>query len=119
MFNFLRHYFASTNTSIQYFRCNNYISTIFVAEQFTDTQENIDALHGETVTVITELPETGLEVTWMKNNVPLSITGERYQTVNQDCSYQLVIPDVTVEDTGQYKVLGGGFESMGSVRVYG
>ena len=61
----------------QYFSYNNYISVTFFTEQFIDIQENIDALHGETVTVITELPETGLEVTWMKDNVPFSITGER------------------------------------------
>ena len=41
----------------QYFSFNNYFSVTFVGEQFIDTQENIDALHGETVTVITELPD--------------------------------------------------------------
>ena len=45
----------------QYFSFNNYFSVTFVGEQFIDTQENTDALHGETVTMITELPDrTGL-----------------------------------------------------------
>ena len=45
-------------------------------EQFIDEQENVEALPGETVTIITELPEAGLEVTWLKDNVPLSLTDE-------------------------------------------
>ena len=78
-----------------------------------------DTSPGETVTVITELPEASLEVTWLKDNVPLSITDEKNKTTNQDYSYQLVIPAVTVGEAGQYKVQGGGFESMVSVHVNG
>ena len=69
--------------------------------------------------MITELPKAGLEVTWMKDNVPLSITDEKYETINQDTSYQLVIPDVTIEDGGEYKVQGGGFESTVPLSVHG
>ena len=52
----------------------------------------------------------------MKDNVPLSITDEKYETINQDTSYQLVILDVTSEDGGEYKVQGGGFESTVSTQ---
>ena len=74
---------------------------------------------GETETLITELPKAGLEVTWMKDNVPLSITDEKYETINQDTSFQLVILDVTSEDGGEYKVQGGGFESTVALSVQG
>ena len=74
---------------------------------------------GETVTLITELPEPGLEVTWLKDNVPLSITDGKYQTVNNDCSYEITIPDVKVEDGGEYPVEGGGYESTVSLTVKG
>ena len=88
-------------------------------KQFIDEQENVEALPGETVTIITELPEAGLEVTWLKDNVPLSLTDEKYETVNKDTSYELIIPDVTGEDAGEYKVQGGGFESKISLTVTG
>ena len=85
----------------------------------TDVQENAEAIPGETVTLMTELPETGLEVTWLKDNVPLSMTGGKYETVNKDCSYQLVIADVTVEDGGQYEVQGGEYQSTVLLTVNG
>ena len=75
-------------------------------------EENIESLPGETVTLITELPESGLEVTWLKDNVPLSMIDAKYETINKDYSYELLISDVTVEDAGNYKVQGGGFESV-------
>ena len=89
------------------------------ANILTDLQENVEALPGENVTLITELPESGLEVTWLKDNVPLSQIGGKYETINKDCSYELVIPDVTVEDGGEYKVQGGGYESSVLLNVNG
>ncbi len=81
--------------------------------------ENIEALPGETVTLISELPEAGLEVTWLKDNVPLRLSGEKYEAVNLDFSYQLVVPDVSQEDAGVYKVQGGQHEAVFSVSVNG
>ena len=69
--------------------------------------------------LITELPEPGLEVTWLKDNVPLSMSDGKYETTNRDCSYELVIPDVTIDDGGEYKVQGGGYESSVSLTVTG
>ena len=88
-------------------------------EQFTEEHANAEALPGETVTLITELPEPGLEVTWLKDNVPLSMTDGKYETVNNDCSYEITIPDVKVEDGGEYRVEGGGYESTVSLTVKG
>ena len=92
---------------------------MILLEQFIDEQENVEALPGETVTIITELPEAELEVTWLKDNVPLSLTDEKYETVNKDTSYELIIPGVTGEDAGEYKVQGGGFESKISLTITG
>ena len=91
----------------------------FLLEQLTDVQENPQALPGETVTLITELPEAGLEVTWLKNNVPLSISDGKCETINKDMSYELVIHDVTMEDGGEYKVQGGGYEATVRLTVIG
>ena len=88
-------------------------------EQFTETQKNLDALPGESVTVIAELPESGLEVTWLKDNIPLSMTEGNYETINKDCSYQLIIPEVTTDDGGEYKVRGGEYDSTVSLTVNG
>ena len=71
------------------------------------------------MTLMTDLPEPGLDVTWLKDNVPLSISDDKYETINQDTSYQLVIANITVEDGGQYKVLGGGYESTVPLTVQG
>ena len=90
-----------------------------VSDHFTDVQENLEALAGETVSLMAELPESGLEVTWFKDNTPLSISDGRYQTTNKDCSYELIIPDVSVEDGGEYKAQGGGYESSLSLTVTG
>ena len=71
------------------------------------------------MSLVTELPEPGLEVIWLKDNVPLSITGGKYETVNKDCSYELLIPDVTPEDVGRYKVQGGGYECTVPLSILG
>ena len=89
------------------------------SEQLTEEQKNIDASPGETVTIIAELPEEGLDVVWMKDNIPLSMSQGKYETVNKDCSYELVIPDVTVEDGGEYKIQGREYESTVSLTVKG
>ena len=92
---------------------------VLISEHFAEVQNNVEALPGETVTLITELPESELEVTWLKDNVPLSMTDGKYEAINKDCSYELVIPDVTVEDAGEYVVQGGGYESSISLTVTG
>ena len=79
----------------------------------------MEALPGETVTLITELPEAGLDVVWLKDNVQLSITDGKYEMANQDTTYELIVADVTVEDRGEYKVQGGEHESTISLTVKG
>ena len=90
-----------------------------LSEQFTEIQNNVEALPGETATMITELPKTGLDTVCLKDNVPVSITGEKYETANQDTAYELIVADVAVEDGGEYKVQGGEHESTISLTVKG
>ena len=93
--------------------------TCTLSEQLTALQQNVEALSGESVKLITELPEEGLEVTWLKDNVPLSITDGKYETISKDTSYELVIADVTVEDGSEYKVQGSGYEATVPLIVNG
>ena len=90
-----------------------------ILEQFTDIQENVEALPGESVTLITELAEAGLEVTWLKDNSPLFIVDGKYEKINKDCYYQLFVPNVTVDDSGEYIVKGNGHESKVKLIVNG
>ncbi len=92
---------------------------LFSEPCFAEESVNLEAMPGETVMLMTELPEPGLEVVWLKDNVPLSLNEERYETVNEDCSYNLVIPGVGPEDSGIYTVQGGGFETSVPLTVLG
>ncbi len=71
------------------------------------------------MTLITELPDPGLQVTWYKDNTALSMSEGRYQTVNKDCSYQLVIPKISMADEGEYKVKSGQLESKIDLTIHG
>ena len=79
----------------------------------------MEAMPGETVALLTELPESGLDVTWLKDNVPLSMAQGKYETINNDFSYQLVIADVMSEDSGAYTAQGGGYQSTVVLSVMG
>ena len=96
----------------------NILGEIF-SEKITEIQTNVKAVPGETVSIITELPEEGLDVIWLKDNVPLSLIEGKFETINKDYSYQLVIPDVTVADGGQYQVQAGEYESTVLLTVNG
>ena len=79
------------------------------SEQHTDEVESLEAATGKTVTLMAELPEEGIDVTWLKDNVPLSMSDGKYETINKDTSYELVIPDGTMEDGGEYMLQGGDY----------
>ncbi len=79
----------------------------------------MDAVPGDTVSLSAELPEPGLDAIWLKESDPLSLTAGRYKTTNQDTSYELVIPDVSIEDAGTYTVQGEGFETSMTLSVVG
>ena len=112
------HIFSSIGICVKMLAIYYNIISNFI-ELFTEEQAKVEALPGETVTLVTELSEPGLEVTWLKDNVPLSVTEGKYQTVNNDCSYEITIPDVKLEDGGEYRVEGGGYESTVSLTLKG
>ncbi len=61
----------------------------------------------------------GVEVAWLKNSQPLSLAEEKYQAINRDFTYQLVISDVTKADRGEYTVQAGALQSTGILTVTG
>lgn len=89
------------------------------SEQLTRIQNNVEALPGETVTLITEHPGAELDVTWFKDNIPLFLTDGKCQTVNQDSSNQSLLPEITAADEGDYLVQAGGYESKITLTVPG
>ena len=66
-----------------------------------------------------ELSKPGQKVTWMTDNFPLSLSDGRYEIVYQDCTYQLIIPDVTPDDSGAYTVQAGEVQSTAQLTVFG
>ena len=87
--------------------------------KFTSLLENKDAFVDETVEFSCETTRAGIEVVWLKNNRPLSITEAKYQIVNRDCSYQLIIPSVTRDDSGKYSVQIDDLKSTAILTVTG
>ena len=74
---------------------------------------------GETITLTTHMSKPGMEVTWLKNNQPLSLAGGKFQTVNQGCTYELIIPHVTKDDSGEYTVEVGELQTTTQLTVFG
>ena len=66
-----------------------------------------------------EVTEPGVKVTWLKNNLPLSLTQGRFHTISKDYSHKLIIPNVTIEDIGEYTVKAGELESTAVLIVNG
>ena len=89
------------------------------AVMFTKLLENKEVLFGETVEFTCEMSQTGLEVIWLRNNQPLSLSESKCQIVNQDYSYKLIIANVTEEDLGEYSVRFGQLQSTATLIVKG
>ena len=99
-----------------------YIWNTYVSEMlfhFTNPLENKDVIAQETVTLSCELSEPGLPVTWLKNNVPLSISEGRHEIISRDYTYSLVIPYVSKQDAGQYTVRIGEIQCTSQLAVHG
>ena len=86
---------------------------------FTTFLENKEAIIDETVEFTCEMSQPGVEVVWSKNHQPLSVTDGRYQIINQDCSYELIIPNVTAQDGGEYTINAGEQQSTAVLTVNG
>ncbi len=90
-----------------------------VSLKFTSLLENKEATVNETVDFGCEMNKIGVEVTWLKNSHPLSLTDGRYQIVNTDCAHHLIIPSVTPDDTGEYTVKVEDLQSTAFLTVIG
>ncbi len=86
---------------------------------FITPLQNREALPGETTGFFCELSHVGVEPIWLKDNQPLSMADDKYQIINEDKLYCLVIPSVTTDDAGQYSVQVGDLQSTGLLTVQG
>ena len=86
---------------------------------FTSQLHNTDAIAGETVTLSAEMSKPGMEVTWLKNSMPLSLVDDTYHVVNEDNTYQLIIPNVEMNDGGEYTVKVGELQSTAQLTIFG
>ena len=81
--------------------------------------ENREATTNQTVEFSCEITQSGIDVIWLKNRQPLSLTEGRYEIKSQDCSYHLVIPNVTTNDVGEYTIKAGEIQSTAVLTVNG
>ena len=81
--------------------------------------ENREATTNQTVEFSCQMTQSGTDVVWLRNGQPLSLTEGRYQIRSQDCSYNLVIPNVTTDDVGEYTIKTGEIQSTAVLTVNG
>ena len=81
--------------------------------------ENREATTNQTVEFSCQMTQSGTDVVWLRNGQPLSLTEDRYQIRSQDCSYNLVIPNVTTDDAGEYTIKTGEIQSTAVLTVNG
>ena len=86
---------------------------------FTSPLTNTEAVAGETLVLSGELSKSGASVVWLKDYVPLDLSVGRYEVVNEDFTYQLIVPHLTVEDSGTYALQSGNVVSAAEVVVFG
>ena len=86
---------------------------------FTSPLTNTEAVAGETLVLSGELSKSGASVVWLKDYVPLDLSLGRYEVVNKDFTYQLVVPHLTDEDSGTYALQSGNVVSAAEVVVFG
>ncbi len=86
---------------------------------FTTLLQNTEAVVGETVELYCEMTQIGVDVTWLRDNQPLSMVEGRYQIINQDHRYELIIASVTTDDEGEYTVQAGDLQSSAALTVHG
>ena len=86
---------------------------------FTKLLEDRHTVGGETVEFSCQMTQSGIEVTWSKDNHPLALAEGRYKMINKECSYQLIVPSVTVKDMGEYTIAAKDLQSTAILTVHG
>ncbi len=84
---------------------------------FTTLLQNTEASVLEDVELHCEMSQIGVEVSWLKDNNPLSLAEGRYELINKDFTYSLLIPSVTPDDSGQYTIQAGDLQSTAVLTV--
>ena len=86
---------------------------------FARMLENREATTNQTAEFSCEITQPEIDVVWLRNRQPISLTEGRYQITSQDCSYHLVIPNVTTDDIGEYTVKAGEIQSTAFLSING
>ena len=71
------------------------------------------------MTPTSEHSQPGMDTNFLKNNVPLSITEGKYETINKDSSHEFVTPKISVEDTCEFQEISGDLKSTTQQAVGG
>ena len=86
---------------------------------FTSPLTNTEAVADETLVLSGDLSKSGASVIWLKDYVPLDLSAGRYEVVNEGSTYKLIVPHLTVEDSGTYALQCGNVVSAAEVVVFG
>ena len=110
---------CSVSGTAHYFNAMVCLGIVDESVYFTSPLTNTQAEAGETLVLSGELSKSGASVVWLKDYVPLDLSMGRCEVLNKDFTYQLIVPNLTVEDSGTYAFQCGDIVSAAEVVVFG
>ncbi|XP_073724075.1 obscurin [Misgurnus anguillicaudatus] len=83
---------------------------------FSEELQNQEVEEGKTTILCCELSKPGTSVQWMKGTVLLK-PGKKYEMKQDSHKLQLLIHELTAQDSGTYKCCAGSLATTGSIKV--
>ena len=90
----------------------------FIAELHTNVEE-AEGVADESVTPIKEISEPGIDTNWLKDNVSLSVSEGKYETINKDNFHESVTPKISIEDTSESQEKSGDLDTISQLAIDG